>query len=175
MYFANFKDLKIQKEFKFITKNIYLEVHKHTPISKIKAEVEKKVKEVLDGPTDLPVLYDFTTAAADTEFAEYAELADFMLTLANVVIPVTLQALETGKGYKRERRLDVPDKLKPLKASFGTVKRACNHEILTQLMNIRITYNDTFFLFCDGKDIVLADDEEKKGDDSNEQITRVLY
>jgi len=163
MYFANFKDLKIQKEFKFITKNICLEVRNLMPISEIKAEVDKKIKEVIDQPTSLPVLYEFEIAAADTEITNPDDDAQFMLTLANIVVPTTLQALETGKGYKRERRLDAPDALKALHTSYGTIKRACNHEVLTQIMNIKINSTFGYFLLCDGKDVVLAEEG-----DSNE-------
>lgn len=162
-YFADFNKLKITTDYNYLTKNIYLEVHKDTPVNLIQAEVTKKVKELEMQHTSLPILYDFEIGAADTEFSEHQELVDFLLTVVNIVIPTTLKLLEDGEGYKRERRLDVPDKLKPLHASFGTIKRACNHKIYTPLMNIRVSYNDLFFVLCDGREI-----DEVKGDSSDE-------
>ena len=162
MYFADFNKLKIITDYNFKHETFTLELEPETAVKEVMLKVEPWLEHI--EPTGLPVLYDFDVAAPWLEDYEKEELAGYLVSLANVVVPVVLHALETGKGYKRERRLDVPDKLKPLHASYGCIKRACNYEIKTPIINIKINFNDVSYLFCMGREI----DEIKKEEFVNE-------
>ena len=173
MFFANFSTLKIEKDYNFITKNIPLDLHRDTALKDIMLTVSAALKDIVLEKTSLGVCYNFQIKDISEEFPECDEnfeleeklqpVIDYLLTVANVAIPLTLKTLETGNGYKRERRLDVPDRLKPLHASYGTLKRACNNEILTPKINIKVEYNGLFYLLCDGKEL-----DRMKGDSSDE-------
>lgn len=173
MFFANFNTLKIEKQYNFITKNIPLNLHRDTSVKDMMNIIKTALEQAIPEKTSLGVLYNFQIQDISNEFPECDEnfeleeklqpVIDYLLTVTHVVIPLTLQALETGKGYKRERRLDVPDRLKPLHASYGALKRACNNEILTPMINIKVEYNGLFYLLCDGRNLDVI-----KGDSSDE-------
>ena len=173
MFFANFDTLKIEKQYNFITKNIPLNLHRDTSVKDMMNIIKTALEQEMPEKTTLGVLYHFEIQDISEEFPELNEdfeveenlqpVLDYLLTVAHIAIPLTLQTLETGKGYKRERRLDVPDKLKPLHASYGALKRACNNEILTPLINIQIEYNNILYLLCDGRNLDVV-----KGDSSDE-------
>ena len=173
MFFANFNTLKIEKDYNFITKNIPLYLHRNTSVKDMMNIIKTALEQEIPEKTSLGVLYNFQIQDISNEFPECDEnfeleeklqpVIDYLLTVAHVAIPLTLQALETGKGYKRERRLDVPDRLKPLHASYGALKRACNNEILTPMLNIKVEYNGLFYLLCDGRNLDVV-----KGDSSDE-------
>ena len=173
MFFANFSTLKIEKDYNFITKNIPIYLHRNTTLKDMAYTIQVALEKAIPEKTSLGVVYNFQIADVSDEFPECTEnceleeklqpVIDYLLTVANVAIPLTLKALETGNGYKRERRLDVPDRLKPLHASYGTLKRACNNEILTPKINVKVEYNGLFYLLCDGKEL-----DRMKGDSSDE-------
>ena len=169
MYFANFRTLKIEKDYNYLTKNIPLELHNGMSIKEVQSVISAALKDVDLEKTELGVLYKFEIKDTNNEFsrptdeAEMKGLADFLLTIANIAIPLTFAALKTGKGYPRERRLGVPDRLKPLHTSYSSVKSACNDEMITPKLNIIIALHDMFYCLCDGKTL-----DEVKGDSSNE-------
>lgn len=162
MYFADFNKLKIVTDYNFKHETFTIEIEPETAVKEVMLQVDPMLDRI--EPTSLPVLYDFDVAAAWLEDYKIEDLADYLASLANIVVPVVLRKLETGKGYKRERRLDVPDKLKPLHASYGCIKRACNYEIKTPIINIKINFNNVSYLFCMGREI----DEIKKEEFVNE-------
>lgn len=161
MFFADFTKLKIITDYNFIHKHFTLEVGPEMAIKEVMKQLQILLQNCKE-KTTLPVLYDFTIAATWLEEYDITELADYLVSLANAVVPVVLQELETGQGYKRERRLDVPEKLKALHASFGCIKRACNNEIYTPIMNIKLNFNDVSYLFCMGREIDEIKEETEK-------------
>ena len=173
MYFANFNKLKIDTDYNYKTVNIPLNIDLDMSLSQVKAVVEKEIEKIEIKPTSLPVLYDYSVAATGLDEIEFADL---LITLANIIVPVTLQHLETGEVYerihvgdgkkpgKREYRLDVPQKLKALHASNTVLKRACNRELITPVLNITIGDGTTNYYLCMGRDI----EEDLVGDSSDE-------
>lgn len=167
MFFANFNELKIEKEFHYSTKHFDIEVFNYMPLTDLKAKIDAALHSQVLEHTDTPVLYHFNiTGLFSPEDSELQQLLDDMLVLTNVIVPITLQSLETGKGYKRERRLNAPDKLKPLHTTYSVIKRACNHEIITPVLNIQISYSGVSYLLCDTKEI---DKYEKSEEDSSDE------
>lgn len=163
MFFADFTKLKIITDYNYIHKPLSLTIAQDTPIKEIMEQVKSLIQPYKD-KTSIPVLYDFTVAAAWLEDYSEQELVEYLVGLANIVVPVVLKELETGKGYGRERRLDVPEKLKPLHSSFGAIKRACNNEIYTPVINIKLDFNNVSYMFCMGREI----DEVKQEEEGNE-------
>lgn len=163
MFFADFTKLKIDTDYNYLTKHFDLHMRNPMPVAEIKTQLTTALQNEHIEKTTLPVLYDFNVTG-EVENAEIDELVGYILSLANIIVPVTLKFLETGKGYTRERRLDVPVKLKPLHTSFSCIKGACNSEILTPILNIQITFGNIKYLLCDGREV----DEVKKEDSSDE-------
>ena len=168
MYFANFRTLKIEKDYNYLTKNIPLELHNGMSIKEVQSVISAALKDVDLEKTELGVLYKFEIKDANDKFkpaneAEMQGCLDLLYTVANIAVPLTFAALKTGKGYPRERRLGVPDRLKPLHTSYSSVKSACNDEMITPKLNIVIALHDIFYCLCDGKTL-----DEVKGDSSNE-------
>ena len=163
MFFADFTKLKIDTDYNYLTKHFDLHMRNPMPVAEIKTQLTTALQNEHIEKTTLPVLYDFNVTG-EVEKAEIDELVGYILSLANIIVPVTLKFLETGNGYKRERRLDVPVKLKPLHTSFSCIKGACNNEILTPILNIQITFGNIKYLLCDGREV----DEVKKEDSSDE-------
>ena len=165
MYFANFEKLKINTDYNYITNHFDLALGK-MPIA-IK-DIQNKVKEALSAAdiqkTEMCVLYDFSIEAEPDAEISVDFVVDFMLSLSNIIVPTVFSFLDTKTSYKRERRLDVPDKLKPLHTSYGIVKNACNSRLLTPILNIKINYSNISYIMCDGRVI----DEVKTEDGSDE-------
>lgn len=162
MFFADFTKLKIITDYNFIHKTFTLPVEKEESIKTTMQTIQPMLNDCKK-KTTLPTLYEFNVAAAWLEDYEVDDLVEYLVSLASVVVPVVLQELETGKGCARERRLDVPEKLKPLHASYGCIKRACNNELYTPVMNIKLNFNKVSYFFCMGRDI-----DEVKGESSDE-------
>lgn len=154
MYFANFNKLKIDTDYNYITHHFDLNLGKQPiPVKLIQSEVKRVLSEAEINKTEMCVLYDFSIAAEPDGSLEIDELVSFLLTLSNIIVPEVLQFLDTKQSYKRERRLDVPDKLKPLHTSYGMLKRACNSQLLTPVMNIKINFSNVSYIMCDGRDV----------------------
>lgn len=167
MYFANFKELRIDKDFHYTTIHLDIEVSPQTSVIALYNKVRDVIANAELVTTDTPVLYHFnvTGIMTEDENAGVQELLDDMLSLTNMIVPTTLKALETGFGYKRERRLDAPDSLKPLHTTYSVIKRACNIRMITPVLNIQVSYHNVSYLMCDTKEIDKYDDE---GDSSDE-------
>ncbi len=153
MYFADFNNLKIITDYNYITKSMNLNFSNGMAFKDLGDDIENQLRSLNMQPTSLPVLYDFNVAATDTEGLEVDELVNLLTFIANLAVAKTLIFLENGKGYPRERRLDVPEKLKPLHASYGAIKRACNNAIITPVINIKVSFSGICYLFCMGREI----------------------
>lgn len=155
MFFADFTKLKIITDYNFLHHDIHLKLSQHSTIKEIRDIFLAQLNALNLKLTTLPVLYDCYCDAAATD-----DIPEVLEQCARIMVPTLLQFLETGESYQRERRLDVPDKLKPLHASYGCIKRACNNQIKTPVINIRITINDLSYYFCMGRDIDTIEQKE---------------
>lgn len=80
------------------------------------------------------------------------DAAEF-LSIVNLILPLVFQRLVMSEPREREKRLDVPDKLKPLKCSMGAAKRMVNYVMLRDKINIIIEYGDLIYTLVDEKTI----------------------
>lgn len=84
------------------------------------------------------------------------EEAEQFLTLVNIItLEFFHNFVNTSNGRKRERRLDVPEKLKTVKCSMGLLKNAINYETMRNKFNLIIKYKDLIYILIDEKDDVI--------------------
>lgn len=154
MYFVDFEKLKIKKEYNPKTYSCSVKINEKSfkVINDILNRTINSLATTVE--SDYPSLFAFYIETADEENHED------LLTYANIIVPSLLRALETGKGYKRERRLGVPENLKALNTTYSTLKRACNHEIKPHCLNIVLYMGDYRYLFCDGVSIKYAEEHQ---------------
>ena len=159
-------NLKIDKEFHYKTYHFDIDVHPNMSMVALWNKIRDAVQNTELEKTDTPVLYHFniTGLMRDDENAGIQELLDDMLSLTNMIVPTMMKLIETGKGYPRERRLDAPDALKPLHTTYSAIKRACNIQMITPVLNIQVSYSGIAYLMCDTKEI----DKYDEGDSSDE-------
>lgn len=149
MYFADFKNLKIIKEFNYKTIDIRFVLSKEQLSFKTLNDIINSKIDDIKPDCDLATFFNISI---EFDFdATEEEKTDITLTLANTLVPSLLQHLETGKGYQRERRLGAPEHLKVLHTTQSVIKRATNYAMYPSTLNIRIVVDDMIYWFCDGK------------------------
>lgn len=165
-YFVDFKELKIVKEYH------PLHIHKtfvasyDDSLKSMEAVITQAVENIIPtNITETPTLFSFEVVENNSFNAEAPKLNekdayDFVLSLANLIVPTLLQKLETGQGYARERRLGAPEPFKALNTSYSVIKRATNHEMKPSCLNIAIQCGDIFYYLCDGKEINKVEGKE---------------
>lgn len=150
MLFADFKNYKIIKEFKYTT------VSEETKISTEAAVLELKK---LCGATfsrmvahqPLAVSYELTLNAdgvADDDDCT------FFLGFVNIACAEFFRVMVLPERRTGEYRLDAPDRLKGLKTSYSLIKKACNNKTINDIFNLTIRYKDLVFVLCDEKDFI---------------------
>jgi len=156
MYFADFGNLKIIKDYNFKTIDIDLPLTEDQLGLKPLNDYINGIIQTIKPDCNLATCFNFNVRLNFE--ADMEEKLDIVLTLANYCVPTLMEHLETGKGYKRERRLGAPENMKVLHTTQSAVKRAANHEMYPNVINVRIVLDDIIYYLCDGA----------KGEDSDE-------
>lgn len=142
MRFLNLETLKIQKEYNFNTIILNIEIP-NTSISL------KQIKEIIEGAFQnaQEVIENNKSKYIAAHFIVYISYPDCDLdseielfsTFVNVFLPVLFNALKEDAGRPRERRLDVPEKLKAkVRVSLGILKELINTATKYNLFNVSI-------------------------------------
>ena len=77
------------------------------------------------------------------------DIINSLTSTANIINAFIFTSFLTGANRTREKRLDVPDKLKGVNCSFGLLKRAVNEEMRCPRFNIRINYKQYYYILVD--------------------------
>lgn len=146
MKFVDLEKLKIINEYNFVTKELGLELSKADTIFDIK----EKVRSALSGfftPSQIETYFHITLTitAADGESFDNIDDADaFFTTVVNVFTAVFLDEMcvKPYTGRPRERRLDVPEKLKMASISMSLLKKNVNMKTYCNRFNIGIEWTN---------------------------------
>lgn len=103
--------------------------------AKNKAEVEKPIAELLSHNGMKPIKYiiNINTQKLMT--------VDDIIGCINILTAVFFDWFVLTGGRKRERRLDIPEKLQDAHISAGLLKRAINTSTVTDIFNLEINFN----------------------------------
>lgn len=144
MYFIDFEHLKVVKDFHYTTIERELNITEDSSLLEMQDQILHFVKEIIDlNPLAVNYVIDVT---------EQNPSADFMLTITNIITAIFFNNIITDKGWKREYRLDVPEKLKGLHTSMSSIKKAVNRETINHVFNLTIKCGDFIYYLCDEKD-----------------------
>lgn len=153
MYFINLDKLKIVKGYNFETREEDLITDlPNTGIKKLSLMAKEAAEKMC---TVLPAIecnYVFNINPDDTSAADDLDAEDF-LTAVNVIISAFFEVITTEQKRDREYRLDVPGKLKGIKMSLSTLKKAINSKTIVDNFNLTVHYKDLVFVLCDEKEI----------------------
>ena len=156
MYFADFENLKIIKDYNFKT------IHIDIPLKEEQLGIKKlndyisSIIEKIQPECNLSTCFEFNFIPAFE--ADEEEKTDLMLTLANYCVPMLMRHLEIGIGYKRERRLNAPEQLKTLHTTQSVIKRATNYAMYPDKINIKIILDNLTYYLCDGRKVEDSDE-----------------
>ena len=144
MLFVDFEHLKIIKDFHFTT--IEDELNISEGFSLLEAQ------KVINAFCGRIVRKDGLSVNYVVDILEQNPSADFMLTMVNIINAEFFKAIVTSEGWKREYRLDVPEKLKGLHANMSLIKKACNNKTINPIFNLTIKCGEFVYCLCDEKD-----------------------
>ena len=142
MRFLNLETLKIQKEYNFNTIVLNIEIP-NTSISlkQIKEIIEgafQNAQEVIENNKSKHIAAHFIVHLSypDCDLDSETELFS---TFVNVFLPILFNVLKEDAGRPRERRLDVPEKLKAkVRVSLGILKELINTATKYNLFNVSV-------------------------------------
>ena len=143
MLFIDFEHLKIIKDFHFTTFEDETEIAKDAAVLEAQKAIRALCGRIVrkDG---LNVNYIINIKTEEPN-------EDFFLTMVNIVNAEFFRAMTTEEGWKREYRLDVPEKLKGLHANMSLIKKACNLKTVNSVFNLTIKCGDFIYYLCDEK------------------------
>lgn len=146
MYFINLSDLKIKKEFRYENQEISIPLEKNLSLVDVKSRVSARVKDLLDDKPAIACMYIIN-------FKCDGLTADEFLSWVNIAVAEFFHAITSVTGRPRERRLDVPDRLKVVKCNMALLKNAINHQTFTDVFNLHIICGDLEYYLCNEKAI----------------------
>lgn len=99
------------------------------------------VKKVLDevDKTWRPHKFEFEVVGDDLD--EYA-----FESAVKLILTAVFEVMHCPKGRKRERRLDVPTKLKTLNCNMSLLKNAINYQTLVDKFQIEVVHKDLRYI-----------------------------
>lgn len=143
MLFIDFEKLKIIKDFHFTTIEKELNLENLT-ILEMKDETEEFFKDFIKvDPLAVSYVIDIKTSEPTPEF---------FVSMINIINSIFFNKMITEKGWKREYRLDVPEKLKGLHCNMSLIKKACNTKTINNVFNLTIKCGEFIYYLCDEKD-----------------------
>ena len=148
MRFADFDKLKIIKSYSFKTNEIVIDLRDAATIFDIKESSRQMLKKLVTEESGIENFYNINLVCKP--FASAQDNDDYFLTAVNIISAIFFDIMCTTKGRKREHRLDAPEKLKVLKTTMSSVKRATNSQTLVDKFNLRLCWRisaDEEFVF----------------------------
>ena len=155
MLFVDLDKLKIIKTYNYQTFTTLVNDidMQHGTIKSIKDAVQIATQEWWETQPALEAAY---TIIIDGEGEASEEEAENFLVVVNTIVAQFFQDfIKMGVGRPRERRLDVPEKIKPLKMNLSTLKRAVNFKTHTDQFNLIIKYKDLVYMLVDEKEMTI--------------------
>lgn len=151
MLFADFKNYKIVKDFKFTTKGYLInpKILIDAAVLEIKNFMDKVFTEnIKEDPLAVNYVINLQDLMDDANEANEEE-SGFFLGFVNIACAEFFRMMIKNVERKTEYRLDVPENLKGLHMSYSLMKKACNHELVNDVFNLTITYKNLTFSLCD--------------------------
>ena len=173
MYLMNLDKLKIDKTGKADMFNYSIDWAsiENEPLSFQYRAIKNAIEDFVNHPSAFPAFYriDFEDSREETDEDE-----SIFQSIVNVTLAVFFELMcYSNQGRPRERRLDVPDKLKCIKCSMSLIKRAINHKTVRDSFNLCICYKGYEYYLCDERERIEKEefvhntDELKGGEPSD--------
>ena len=135
MYFVDFEKLKFNRTGNYRTKELSLSLAASDTVIQVK-EKTREALEYFFEETNIETLFDISL---DNIVFEDLEEADIFFTYAvNIISAIFLDSICLKKPRARERRLDVPVKLKELASSLSLIKHLVNMTSYYDRFNLMI-------------------------------------
>lgn len=148
MYLMNLNKMEINKEAKADMFNYSVDWTKieNDPLSLQYNAVKNTIGDLVNSPSAYPAFYriDFVDEREENEDDVF-----IFQSIVNVTLAAFFDLMCTEKGRPRERRLDVPEKLKCIKCSMSLIKKAINHATIRDTFNLCICYKNYEYYLCD--------------------------
>lgn len=145
MNFLNLETLQIEKSSFVEGNDIHLEIDPNCPFKKMQSLVNEAVSTIYrNKESSLPFNFKFNVVLIDDvdDPLKKEELMDMVECVANVVNSEVFSTITTDTLRKRERRLDIPENLKPfIYASLSAVKKMINYETHFTSFNVQIDFS----------------------------------
>lgn len=145
MKFVDFDKLKIISEHYYNTKLFDLELDVVDRVLDIKTKLADAIEKdsTFKTPSAMTTLMQVDICAPAK--GEEEEDEAFFTTVVNIVSSMLLESIciQPNTGRSRERRLDVPDKLRGISANMSLLKRCINLQTIFDRVNISINWYDS--------------------------------
>lgn len=140
MNFIDLEKLKITSEYNYVTKELSLQISPAAKLSEIREVARSSIMNALE-KTKIETLYEITINT-DEEVESLDDADAFFTTSVNIVgaIFLDLMCASPHTGRARERRLDVPEKLKIVQTNMSMLKRAVNMQTYCDRFNLVIKW-----------------------------------
>lgn len=143
MRFLYLTDIKVKKEFNYSTITLDLEISFNDGLKTMQEKAQKVLKPLFSRDvTALETLFYINLIVTDAP-SDSGEKEDFFLTFTNVFMAEFFNNICLDAGRPRERRLDVPERLKAASnISCSLLKQAVNSKTVFDTFNVQIEWND---------------------------------
>ena len=150
MLFIDLNRIKIIKEYHYdtVSRNIDFDFERQPLLSK--SDYLVNLFQEIIKPSSKAISYEIRING-DGEATE-REIDEFLSTV-NMIIMIFFANMIKDEGRKREHRLDVPEKLMPVKVSRIALKKAVNQKTVNDIFNLTIYYKDLIYKLCDEKEM----------------------
>ena len=137
MYFVDFEKLKFNRTGNYRTKELYLSLEPSDTIKTVKEKTREGFDYFIE-EANIETLFNIVLDPFEVNDDESAEI--FFTTAVNVISALFLDAICLKEPRARERRLDVPEKLKELAGSLSLIKRLVNMKSSYDRFNLTIEW-----------------------------------
>ena len=154
MYFIDLEKLRIKKESHYETQHFYIKddiiANDKYSFCRMKDIIDATITNTQLLESKYPCVYEIEIAKQGGEKIDDEEQK--FLSAVNICLSTFFRHFITSEVRDRERRLDVPDKLKSLKCPMGIVKRMTNNQTIRDHFNFIIKYDDLIYILADEKE-----------------------
>lgn len=146
MYFIDLNKLKIEKMYHYQTFSIDIDLDLNLSAATILADLKNQLPQLFAEKPAIAALYQINLRFNTNDASIDGETFE---TLVNIVNAAFFSLFTTADGRKRERRLDVPERLKAAHINLSTLKKAVNYATFTDMFNIEINGGDFTYILVD--------------------------